>query len=85
MSAYEQASNAQRAADPHLRLGDTARALNDSTSALEAYQSARRISPLYEASAAKLGDLLRAHGNDTAARAAFNADYLDQQKKQTTE
>ncbi len=80
MSAYEQASNAQRAADPHLRLGDTARALNDSTSALEAYQSARRISPLYEASAAKLGDLLRAHGNDTAARAAFNADYLDQQR-----
>ncbi len=79
INAYRAAAEAQRAPDPLLRLGDTARTMVDTDTARNAYRSAQLLIPAYVPSAARLGDLLRALGDQQGARASFAAPYIDQQ------
>ncbi len=79
-AAYERAAAAQASPEPLLRLGDLARYTGNTTQALDAYQTARRLNPIYEPTAALLGDLFRTQGNIAQARAAYSAPYLDQQR-----
>jgi tetratricopeptide (TPR) repeat protein len=75
--AYQQAAAAQKVPDPLLRLGLARRAAGDPEAALSAFRAARRLIPIYEPTAARLGDLLRAEHRPEEARAVFNAGYLD--------
>ncbi|GAB4111563.1 MAG: tetratricopeptide repeat protein [Roseiflexaceae bacterium] len=75
--AYQQAAAAQKVPDPLLRLGLAHRAAGDPEAALSAFRAARRLIPIYEPTAARLGDLLRAERRPEEARAAFDTGYLD--------
>jgi len=80
LRADERALVAQETPDGWIRLGNHAHATGDTRRALKAYREAVALTPPYVAAVAHLGDLLRAGGDQEAARKAFVGDYVDQQR-----
>ncbi|MEO7912207.1 MAG: glycosyl transferase, partial [Roseiflexaceae bacterium] len=66
--------------DGWIRLGEHRRATGDTPGALKAYRQAVVLTPPYVAAVAHEGDLMRASGDQEAARKAFIGDYVDQQR-----
>jgi hypothetical protein len=75
----ERAIAAHETADGWLRLGDVERAAGDTRQALIAYRAAISLIPSYIPAVARLGDLLRAPGDQPAAPRTFAGPYIDQQ------
>ena len=76
----QRALAAQETPDGWMRLGDHARDLGDTGGALKAYRRAVALTPPYIAAVAHEGDMMRASGDEQAARKAFVGDYVDQQR-----
>jgi 4-amino-4-deoxy-L-arabinose transferase-like glycosyltransferase len=66
--------------DGWIRRGNHARAMGDTRGALKAYREAVALTPPYVAAVAHEGDMMRASGDQEAARKAFVGDYVDQQR-----
>ncbi|MEM8529975.1 MAG: tetratricopeptide repeat protein, partial [Chloroflexota bacterium] len=80
MHAYQRAVAADPTPDGWLRIGDLARSLGETQQAIDAYEEAIDLEPLYIASSTRLGDLLRATGDEDGAREAFAGFYADAQQ-----
>src|SRR5262249_31336710 len=80
LRADERALAAQPTPDGWIRLGNHAREMGDSPGALKVYRRAVALTPPYLAAVAHQGDMMRASGDEEAARKAFVGDYVDQQR-----
>jgi 4-amino-4-deoxy-L-arabinose transferase-like glycosyltransferase len=80
LRADERALAARETPDGWIRLGNHVRDMGDTSGALKAYRRAVALTPPYVAAVARQGDMMRAAGDEEAARKAFVGDYVDQQR-----
>ena len=80
LSEDARALAALKTPDGWIRRGDHARAIGDTRGALKAYREAVVLTPPYVVAVAREGDMMRASGDEEAARKAFVGDYVDQQR-----